>query len=189
MSVITPPRKSGDGGYRHSVVHMLPWLILTASLLLWGSNMLHTSCSHEVEKLRYDIGQHLLNANHRLIESASTTPSSQSWQLTASCNATMEHVRLLEGLLDPRALLQKLVQQKEGAWLQIGSNTMDNHNSNDPMLKLLQAVPTWQKVRRLPIMACATMEHILSEREGESLVLLQACKAARHRQHCLVLRH
>jgi hypothetical protein len=80
---------------------------------------------------------------------------------------------MMEGLLDPKAMLRQLVQQKERTWLQIGSNTMDSMNSNDPMKQILDNIPTWDKV-----CACITLRGANADAAASELLMLRGTSTA-----------
>lgn len=76
------------------------------------------------------------------------------WRAAAACSdpQSQEHIKMFEAVLDPHAVLGQLIKQKSKAWLQIGANTLDENNANDPIKKLLHRIPTWQKVRKCVVL-------------------------------------
>lgn len=150
-------RKPGKEG--SVVLSVLPWCIATLMLVLWLSSSARPSVSKELQLLRQELADQYAavqswsskHMHHRTPLVHHTAAADTPWQLTATCNSSLEHVQLLEKLLQPKAFLNHLVQQKGKSWLQIGSNTMDNMNNNDPMKKLLNGIPTWKKVFVEPV--------------------------------------
>lgn len=112
------------GKERSIVLSVLPWCIATLMVVLWLSSSARPSVSQELQLLRQELAdqyaawssKHLHHRTPLVHHAAAETP----WQLTATCNSSLEHVQLLEKLLQPKAFLNHLVQQKGKAWLQIG---------------------------------------------------------------------
>lgn len=118
-------RKLGKEG--SVVLAVLPWCTATLMVLLWLSSSARPSVSQELQLMRQELAdqyaaaaawsnKHLHHRTPLMHHAAADTP----WQLTATCNSSLEHAQLLEKLLQPKAFLNHLVQQKSKTWLQIG---------------------------------------------------------------------
>lgn len=106
------------------MLSVLPWCVVTLMVVLWLSSSARPSVSQELQLLRQELAdqyaawsnKHMHHWTPLVHHAAADTP----WHLTATCNSSLEHVQLLEKLLQPKAFLNHLVQQKSKTWLQIG---------------------------------------------------------------------
>jgi hypothetical protein len=164
MPLFTTRKLGQDEYHAKGFLRVFPWVIVVVMAVLWATSTQHPSTTRDLTKLRDELWHVVAHWNHTIsahssrsnafpaltaAEAAAVTD--HPWQFTASCNSpsSFEHLHLLEGLIDPKAFLQQLVKQDGHTWLQIGSNTMDSMNNNDPMKKLLDTIPSWKKVNEV----------------------------------------
>lgn len=134
--------KDGPRRSRFATPLCLIQLVFSAGfIILWCTSMPHSL----LQQIHTDAESHLpsdyILAHHDEVV--------KDWKSAALCEQrpSLDHIKVMEKVLDPRAFLGELVKQKGQTWVQIGSNTMDSMNGNDPLKKMLGSIPTWNKVR------------------------------------------
>lgn len=124
---------------------------VTAVLILIAMNVQQLSRQSQVgQPLAPNV--QVLHAGAAAAEKASEwqgkSSITQMWTSKARCDSisARKYLDVLERTIRPQRLLEELLQQPGGSWLQIGSNTMDDLNVNDPFIQLIDRIPTWKKV-------------------------------------------
>lgn len=163
-----PPRRL------EKFLHILPYLNACAIILIL---MLIFNNSQQRSPVQIRVPQELAQTSASVqtiqedhgLQFHHNEPASDGVDSTYACDSPSSrgHVKLMEHLLDPHGFLKELVKQEGHTWLQIGSNTMDNMNGNDPLKRLLNLIPTWQKVSMqdnvLNVSCMCCMCHALTE--------------------------
>jgi len=138
-----PPRRMDR------ILRILPVLNAAAIILILTLISNNNSTPQQV-RVQLSTSEHKSQLEHGLPFHHSE-PANAGSHSTPTCDSPSSrgHVSLMENLLlDPHKFLEELVKQEGHTWLQIGSNTMDNMNGNDPLKRLLSRIPTWNKVSR-----------------------------------------